>query len=87
MDEEHKADLEAEVKRADVIVMIYSVDSLDSISHIYTDWLPRVRQLLGDRSKVPPPIIYFYYYGTNLSHLALSFLLRWVNHNELVCGI
>lgn len=52
MDEDYKADLEAEIKRADVVVMIYSVESVDSILNIYNSWLPKVRGLLGERSKV-----------------------------------
>lgn len=52
VDEDHKQDFEDEIKRADVLVMIYSVESVDSIAHIYDTWLPKAQKLLGDRSKV-----------------------------------
>jgi hypothetical protein len=52
VDEEHQKDLEAEIKRADVLVMIYSVESVESIAHIYDTWLPKAQKLLGDRAKV-----------------------------------
>ena len=52
VDEEHQKDLEVEIKRADVLVMIYSVESVDSIAHIHDIWLPKAQRLLGDRSKV-----------------------------------
>lgn len=57
VDDEHKEEMETEIKKADVLVMIYSVDSVDSIANIYNRWLPLARELLGDRAKGVPVLL------------------------------
>jgi mitochondrial Rho GTPase 1 len=42
---ENAAVLENEIKRADVICIVYAVNNLDSISRISTFWLPFLRRL------------------------------------------
>eukprot|EP01113_Clastostelium_recurvatum_P050795 TRINITY_DN9705_c0_g1_i4.p1 TRINITY_DN9705_c0_g1~~TRINITY_DN9705_c0_g1_i4.p1 ORF type:complete len:646 (+),score=129.20 TRINITY_DN9705_c0_g1_i4:85-2022(+) len=58
---QHKANLELEIKRASVIVLLYAIDRLSSVVNVRSHWLPYIRELRqnvdSQNYNVVPPII------------------------------
>jgi len=51
--EQNEKQLMSEIKRADVICVVYAVDEEDTLASVTDHWLPLIRSILGDEHRTP----------------------------------